>query len=88
MLILNSVMVVGKKTVTYADHFVSGSPEWKINATWLQRVSDVVDLATSRGLYVITNMHHGEFYPTLGTYKTTLGPTRSHLPEGRNVISI
>jgi endoglucanase len=45
--------------VTYADHFVTGSPEWKINSTWLQRVSDVVDMATSQGLHVLTNMHHG-----------------------------
>jgi hypothetical protein len=45
--------------VTYTDHYVSSSPDWTINATWLQRVSDVVDMATSRGLYVITNMHHG-----------------------------
>ncbi|KAK3326006.1 glycoside hydrolase superfamily [Apodospora peruviana] len=46
--------------VTYAEHFVRGSPNWTINATWLQRVSDVIDMATARGLYVITNMHHGE----------------------------
>ena len=45
--------------MTYTYHFTSGSPDWTINATWLQRVSDVVDMATARGLYVITNMHHG-----------------------------
>ncbi|KAK0652386.1 glycoside hydrolase superfamily [Cercophora newfieldiana] len=59
---LTHVKAAGYKSVripvTYADHFVSGSPEWKINSTWLQRVSDVVDMATSQGLYVITNMHH------------------------------
>lgn len=49
--------------VTYAEHYVTGSPSWTINATWLQRVSDVVDMATSKGLYVITNMHHGMSTP-------------------------
>ncbi|KAK0720181.1 glycoside hydrolase superfamily [Lasiosphaeris hirsuta] len=59
---LDVVQASGYKSVripvTYTEHFVSGSPEWKINSTWLQRVSDVVDMATSRGLYVITNIHH------------------------------
>ncbi|CAK7213915.1 hypothetical protein SCUCBS95973_001960 [Sporothrix curviconia] len=44
--------------VTYADHYVGGSPGWAINATWLQRVSDVVDMATAQGFYLVTNMHH------------------------------
>lgn len=44
--------------VTYADHFVSGSPEWRINATWLGRVREVVEMATDAGLFVVTNMHH------------------------------
>ncbi|KAM0819957.1 putative Endoglucanase B [Seiridium cardinale] len=44
--------------VTYADHFTGSSPDWTINSTWLQRVSDVVDMALDSGLYVITNMHH------------------------------
>ncbi|KAK4167926.1 glycoside hydrolase [Cladorrhinum sp. PSN259] len=43
---------------TYNDHYISGSPEWKIDPNWLQRVSDVVHMATSRGLYVLTNIHH------------------------------
>ncbi|ERS98808.1 hypothetical protein HMPREF1624_03998 [Sporothrix schenckii ATCC 58251] len=44
--------------VTYADHFVSGSPAWTINSTWLARVAEVVQMATDAGLYVVTNMHH------------------------------
>ena len=44
--------------VTYIDHFVSGSPTWTVNATWLQRVSDVVDEAISRGFHTIVNVHH------------------------------
>ncbi|KAK3685227.1 glycoside hydrolase superfamily [Podospora appendiculata] len=59
---LDVVKAAGFKSVripvTYTDHFVGGSPDWTINDTWLQRVSDVVDMATSRGLYVITNIHH------------------------------
>jgi endoglucanase len=52
--------------VTYADHYTGGSPDWTINPAWLQRVSDVVDMATSAGLYVLTNMHHGKRRPRHG----------------------
>ncbi|KAF6816049.1 endoglucanase B [Colletotrichum plurivorum] len=44
--------------VTYSDHFTSGAPNYTVDAAWLQRVSDVVDMATARGLYVLTNVHH------------------------------
>ncbi|KAL1887901.1 hypothetical protein Sste5346_009905 [Sporothrix stenoceras] len=44
--------------VTYADHYVLASPGWQINSTWLERVRDVVDMATDAGLLVVTNMHH------------------------------
>ncbi|XXH01006.1 hypothetical protein Hte_007357 [Hypoxylon texense] len=44
--------------VTYADHFTSSSPDWTIDPAWLQRVSDVVDMALENGLFVITNVHH------------------------------
>ncbi|KAI1113422.1 putative cellulase [Nemania sp. NC0429] len=44
--------------VTYADHFTGTSPGWAIDADWLQRVSDVVDMALDAGLYVLTNVHH------------------------------
>ncbi|GAB1314615.1 hypothetical protein MFIFM68171_04825 [Madurella fahalii] len=59
---LDYVKAAGFKSVripvTYAEHYVSSSPDWSIDPKWLQRVEDVVDMATSRGLYVITNMHH------------------------------
>jgi len=45
--------------VTYSAHFISGAPDYTVNATWLQRLSDVVDMATAQGLYVITNVNHG-----------------------------
>lgn len=44
--------------VTYTDHFTGTSPSWTIDPDWLQRVSDVVDMALARDLYVITNVHH------------------------------
>ncbi|KAI9149615.1 endoglucanase B [Paramyrothecium foliicola] len=47
-----------KSVLTYRDHFTGGSPNWTVDPTWLQRVSDVVDMATTRGLYVLTNVHH------------------------------
>ncbi|KAH6661678.1 hypothetical protein B0J14DRAFT_496860, partial [Halenospora varia] len=33
-------------------------PSYTIDPAWLQRVSDVVDIAVSNGLYVIVNAHH------------------------------
>ncbi|KAI0378521.1 glycoside hydrolase family 5 protein [Hypomontagnella monticulosa] len=44
--------------VTYTDHFTGKSPDWTIDPAWLQRVSDVVDMALDKGLYVVTNVHH------------------------------
>ncbi|KAF2791124.1 glycoside hydrolase family 5 protein [Melanomma pulvis-pyrius CBS 109.77] len=44
--------------VTWAYHFTSQSPDWTVDPVWLQRVSDVVDMITSRGFYTIVNVHH------------------------------
>jgi endoglucanase len=44
--------------VTWAYHFTSQSPDWTVDPVWLQRVSDVVDMITSRGLYTLVNVHH------------------------------
>lgn len=49
--------------VTWAYHFTGtsnqgDSPSWTVDPNWLQRVSDVIDMATSRDLYVIINVHH------------------------------
>ncbi|KAJ5318161.1 hypothetical protein PENANT_c052G06349 [Penicillium antarcticum] len=44
--------------VTWAYHFTESSPDWTVDSAWLQRVSDVVDMVTSRGLYAIVNVHH------------------------------
>jgi endoglucanase len=45
--------------VTWAYHFTGSSPDWTVDSTWLQRVSDVVDMVTSRGLRAIVDVHHG-----------------------------
>jgi endoglucanase len=44
--------------VTWTYHFTSQSPDWTVDPVWLQRVSDVVDMITARGLYTIVNVHH------------------------------
>ncbi|KAF2834253.1 glycoside hydrolase family 5 protein [Patellaria atrata CBS 101060] len=44
--------------VTWAYHFITDGPTWTVDPDWLQRVSDVIDMALSYGFYVITNVHH------------------------------
>ncbi|KAF1913827.1 glycoside hydrolase superfamily [Ampelomyces quisqualis] len=44
--------------VTWAYHFTFQSPDWTVDAKWLQRVEDVVDMILSRGLYALVNVHH------------------------------
>lgn len=44
--------------VTYTHHFLSEAPDYEVDPVWLQRVSDVIDFALARGLYVVTNVHH------------------------------
>ncbi|KAF7548056.1 hypothetical protein G7Z17_g7305 [Cylindrodendrum hubeiense] len=49
--------------VTWAYHFTGtsnegDSPSWTVDPAWIERVYDVVDMVTSRGLYAIVNVHH------------------------------
>jgi len=44
--------------VTWAYHFNSQSPDWTVDPKWLQRVEDVVDMVTARGMPVLVNVHH------------------------------
>ena len=37
---------------------MSDSPPYTVDAKWIQRVSDVIDMITSNGLYVLVNAHH------------------------------
>lgn len=58
----DDVVAAGFKSVripiTYADHFASEAPDYEVDAAWLKRVSDVIDMALERDLYVLTNVHH------------------------------
>lgn len=47
--------------VTWDGHF-GAAPEYKIHDIWLQRVKEVVDYAYNKGVYVILNTHHEEWY--------------------------
>ena len=42
---------------TWTGHFGEG-PEYKIDATWMKRVHEVVDYALDTGSYAILNIHH------------------------------
>jgi endoglucanase len=44
--------------ITWAYHFTSQSPDWTVDPKWLQRVEDVVDMVTARGMPVLLNVHH------------------------------
>ncbi|KAI3546792.1 endoglucanase B [Colletotrichum filicis] len=53
--------------VTWMNHFIGfsdqgDSPDWTVDPEWLQRVANVVDMATSRDLYVIINVHHDSHF--------------------------
>jgi endoglucanase len=44
--------------ITWAYHHTSQSPDWTVDPKWLQRVEDVVDMVTTRGMSVLVNVHH------------------------------
>lgn len=65
--IFDAIKAAGFKSVrvpvTYAYHYTGAvntgtSPDWTIDPTWLQRVSDILDQITGRGLYAVVNVHH------------------------------
>lgn len=47
--------------ITWAYHFKTQAPDYTVDPVWLQRVSDVVDMVTTRGFEVIVNVHHDSF---------------------------
>ena len=49
--------------VSYLGHIGAG-PNYTVNASWLNRIQEIVDYAHSRGLYVLINMH-GDGYKTV-----------------------
>jgi endoglucanase len=65
--LIDKVKAAGFKTiripVSYLNNIGAG-PNYPINASWLNRVQQVVDYAYNRGLYVLINMH-GDGYKTI-----------------------
>ncbi|BEL04047.1 hypothetical protein Q0Z83_022380 [Actinoplanes sichuanensis] len=54
--------------VTWADH-LGAAPNHTIDATWLARVKQVVDMALSEDLHVLINLHH-DSWRWINTYPT------------------
>ncbi|KAF1982868.1 glycoside hydrolase family 5 protein [Aulographum hederae CBS 113979] len=46
--------------VTWTNH-TGPAPDYTIDASWLTRVSEVIDMVLSRDMYAIVNMHHDSF---------------------------
>lgn len=58
-----TLIISCRDAVTWAYHFVGSSnegdsPNWTVDPAWLQRVADVVHMATSHDLHVLVNVHH------------------------------
>lgn len=71
--LFKAVKAAGFKTVripvSYLDYITEtededGDPVYTINAKWLARVKEVVDMCTKQGLFAIINMH-GDGYTTI-----------------------
>jgi len=54
--------------VTWSNHH-SAAPDYTIDATWLARVKQVVDMSMTEGLYVMINLHH-DSWQWINTYPT------------------
>ncbi|WP_312878064.1 glycoside hydrolase family 5 protein [Lentzea indica] len=50
--------------VSYLNH-IGPAPNYTVNASWLNRIQEVVNYAYNRGLHVVINMH-GDGYKTIG----------------------
>jgi endoglucanase len=65
--LVDRVKAAGFKTiripVSYLNHIGAG-PDYPVNASWLNRIQQVVDYAYHRGMYVLVNMH-GDGYKTI-----------------------
>jgi len=44
--------------VTWADHFASQAPDYRIDTAWLDRVEQVVNWSLECGFWVVVNVHH------------------------------
>jgi endoglucanase len=65
--LIDKVKAAGFKTiripVSYLNNIGPG-PDYAVNASWLNRIQQVVNYAYNRGLYVLINMH-GDGYKTI-----------------------
>ncbi|MDX3386979.1 glycoside hydrolase family 5 protein [Streptomyces niveiscabiei] len=78
--LIDKVRAAGFKTiripVSYLGYIGPG-PNYTINASWLNRVQEVVDYAYNRGLHVLINMH-GDGYKTVnGSWLICDSPSQS-----------
>jgi endoglucanase len=69
--LIDRVRAAGFKTiripVSYLGHIGAG-PNYTVNATWLNRIQQVVDYAYNRGLYVLINMHGDGYKSVSGSW--------------------
>jgi endoglucanase len=60
--LFDSIKATGIKSVripiTWTDHFATEAPDYTVNATWMDRVEQVVDWALARQFWVVINVHH------------------------------
>ncbi len=64
-LIKNSGFNTIRIPVSYLDK-IGSAPSYKIDATWLARVKEVIDMALAEDLYVITNIHGDGYHGVTG----------------------
>ena len=64
-LIKNSGFNTIRIPVSYLSK-IGSAPDYKIDAAWLSRVKEVVDMALAEDLYVITNIHGDGYHGVTG----------------------
>lgn len=64
-LIKNSGFNTIRIPVSYLSR-IGSAPDYKIDAAWLSRVKEVVDMALAENLYVITNIHGDGYHGVTG----------------------
>lgn len=66
-LIKNSGFNTIRIPVSYLNK-IGSAPDYKIDAAWLARVKEVVDMALAEDLYVITNIHGDGYHGVTGSW--------------------
>lgn len=69
--LIKKVKAAGFKTiripVSYLN-YIGSAPNYTVNASWLNRIQQVVDYAYNEGLYVVINMHGDGFHSIPGSW--------------------